>query len=169
MTEADDAVTNSLQFEAKKDACKQLQSGEWTLTLKLHPDQVSQALMLAAPGQRYMCVLAAIGDNDESIAPANTPTTNGPTETPKTPWHERSPGSQAAYLCTLPEFQMWAMSVVYGPASLGEKHYCTANTAKIALYKHFGVKSRSDLDPLAWAEFMDLYRTDTREGAEMRG
>lgn len=82
--EAQDAVANSISFEAKKDSSKQLQSGHWTLTLKLHPDQVSQALMLAAPGQRYMAVLVAIGDDEQAIPPSRTPTTNA--EKPKTRW-----------------------------------------------------------------------------------
>lgn len=161
--EAQHAVVNSIQFEAKKDGCQQQQSGEWKLTLKLHPDQVSQALMLAAPGQRYMCVLVAVGDDENSIPPDTTPTTNGQTEKPK---QERSPGSQAAYLCTLPEFQKWIVDRTFCP---GDRVY-NENEAKQAIYLRFGITSRTDLKdtPEEWAAFVAKYRADSGRTAEQR-
>lgn len=67
MNIADKAVKNALQFECKKDGLKQLQSGEWTLALKVHPADVPAPLLTAAMGTRYMAVLVEVGDDETPV------------------------------------------------------------------------------------------------------
>jgi len=61
------AVENSFRFEAKKDAMKQLQSGQWTITLKVLPDDMPYGLLTAPMGTRFMVGACAIGDDETPV------------------------------------------------------------------------------------------------------
>jgi len=124
------------------------------------------------PAEEQWVALALLkkpGTDEKSITPANTPKTNGPTEKVKTQWHERSPGSQAAYLCTLPEFRAWIATKMTWQCELNNVS-CDETAAKNYIYGNFNIKSRSELNamPDDWAKFMSQYRADTRETAEVR-
>jgi len=57
-------------FEVKKHGLHQLQSGEWTLTVKLHCHDLPDSVMKAPMGQRYgMCMVEI--DTDETQTPVN--------------------------------------------------------------------------------------------------
>lgn len=162
MTEASDAVANSITFEAVKDGCAQQQSGSWKLVLKLHPDQVSQALMLAAPGQRYVCVLVAVGDNEEAIPAEHVPTTNAPADKPKTRFDDMAPAQQAGILCGDAGFQKWI--------TRGTNHPPDERGAADAIYERFDIGSRAYLNDQVqhWGAVLAHYRSDTNQTAEER-
>ncbi len=164
MTEADDAVANSVHFEAKKDSCKQLQGGQWTLTLKLHPNDVQEPLMMAMPGQRYMCVLVALGDDE-------TPLKGKDTARAKQKWDDMLPAAQAGVLCSDPEFQTWIMRRNgYGLATQNPGE--GADHAKSCIYSEFNITSRSELGKSIprdqWDSLVAEFKDATRETAEIR-
>ena len=97
MNIADKAVKNALQCECKKDGLKQLQSGEWTLALKVHPADVPAPLLTAAMGTRYMAVLVEINDDE---TPVDQPTDQKPDDK-----HRLS--RQAAMCCSSELFWSW--------------------------------------------------------------
>ena len=58
------ARANALQFECKKDALKQVQSGDVKVTFTINPDDMPNELYADVMGQRYMCVIVAINDDE---------------------------------------------------------------------------------------------------------
>ncbi len=62
---AEKAVAASLQFEALKTGCKQLQSGDWVFSLKVAGTDTPQELLEASMGQRFVCVIVPIDDHEE--------------------------------------------------------------------------------------------------------
>ena len=91
MNIADKATANALQFECKKDGLKQLQSGEWTLSLKVHASDVPPALLVAAMGTRYQAVIVEIGDDEQPVV--------------QKPENKHRLSQQAAILCNEPAFR----------------------------------------------------------------
>ena len=67
MNAADKAIANSLQFECKKDGLKQLQSGEWTLSLKVHANDAPAPLLTAPMGTRYMAAIVELNDDETPV------------------------------------------------------------------------------------------------------
>lgn len=65
---ADKAREAAMQIEVKKDGLSQLQSGEWTLKLKLHATEIPTQLLKAPMGTRYQLVMVEIGDDEEPVA-----------------------------------------------------------------------------------------------------
>lgn len=57
---------DTLQFEAIKVAMKQDKEG-YILTLRVHPDQVPEALFRDFCGARYQCVMVRIGDDERPL------------------------------------------------------------------------------------------------------
>lgn len=57
---------NTLQYEAIKVAMKQDKEG-YILTLRVHPDEVPEALLRDFVGARYQCVMVRIGDDERPL------------------------------------------------------------------------------------------------------
>ena len=92
---AETARQNALQLEVKKDGLKQLQSGEWTLSLKVHANDVPTPLLTAAMGTRYMLAMVEVGDNEEPVQQ----------EKPK----GKSYAQKAGICCNEPAFRQFLM------------------------------------------------------------
>jgi len=56
----------ALQFEARKVALKQDRTG-FVLTLKIHPDEIPEALIRDFVGARYGCALVRINDDETTV------------------------------------------------------------------------------------------------------
>jgi len=56
----------TLQYEAIKVAMKQDKEG-YILTLRVHPDEVPEALLRDFVGARYQCVMVRIGDDEKPL------------------------------------------------------------------------------------------------------
>lgn len=63
----------AVNFECKKDALRQNQDGSWKLTVNIHPDEFPPSLTMNAMGQRYVCALVAIDDNEQPLDRAVVP------------------------------------------------------------------------------------------------
>lgn len=61
------ARANAYQVEARKHALRQQQDGCWILTLKVHSNDMPEDIMKAAMGQRYVCAMVAVGDDEKPI------------------------------------------------------------------------------------------------------
>lgn len=57
---------DTLQYEAIKVAMKQDKEG-YILTLRVHPDEVPEALLRDFCGARYQCVMVRIGDDERPL------------------------------------------------------------------------------------------------------
>ena len=57
---------DTLQYEAIKVALKQDKEG-YILTLRVHPDEVPEALLRDFCGARYQCVMVRLGDDEKPI------------------------------------------------------------------------------------------------------
>lgn len=57
---------DTLQYEAIKVAMKQDKEG-YILTLRIHPDEVPEALLRDFVGARYQCVMVRIGDDERPL------------------------------------------------------------------------------------------------------
>lgn len=123
---AETARQNAMQIEAKKDGLSQMQSGEWTLRLKLHADEIPTPLLKATMGTRYMLAMVEIGDNEEPMQQ----------EQPK----GKSYAQQAALTCKEPAFWKFCSEFVRsGNAVLNEED------AVRFIYGNVGISSRSEL------------------------
>lgn len=174
MSEADDAVANSISFEAKKDKCAQLQSGGWTLTLKIHPQDVDKELMLAVPGQRYMCALVALGDAEEPLKGKDTVPKKDEApkaDKPKRKFEDMPASQQAGTLCADPEFQRWIVDHLYHGMPEHQRVY-SEYEAKHAIYSVCNITSRKQLNEpqrvTPWIVLVRKFRDATRETAEIR-
>ena len=57
---------DTLQYEAIKVAMKQDKEG-YILTLRVHPDEVPEALLRDYVGARYQCVMVRVGDDEAPL------------------------------------------------------------------------------------------------------
>lgn len=57
---------DTLQYEAIKVAMKQDKEG-YILTLRVHPDEVPEALLRDFVGARYQCVMVRLGDDERPL------------------------------------------------------------------------------------------------------
>lgn len=57
---------DTLQYEAVKIAMKQDKEG-YVLTLRVHPDEVPEALLRDFCGARYQCVMVRLGDDERPV------------------------------------------------------------------------------------------------------
>lgn len=64
VNEAEAAKRIAYQMEVKKDALKQVQSGDVKVTFTINPEDMPQALYSDPMGQRYQAVLVAINDDE---------------------------------------------------------------------------------------------------------
>lgn len=59
-------MVDTLQYEAVKIAMKQDKEG-YVLTLRVHPDEVPEALLRDFCGARYQCVMVRLGDDEKPV------------------------------------------------------------------------------------------------------
>ena len=62
--EALTAVKNGYQMEIKKDALKQVQSGDVKVTFTINPEDMPSELYSDPMGQRYMAVIVPLNDDE---------------------------------------------------------------------------------------------------------
>lgn len=79
------AVRNAITMEVKKDGLAQRQDGSWIFRVRVHPNDMDEAISKAPMGTRYQVVLVELNDNDE------------PKE--RRQWNELPPASQAGIRC----------------------------------------------------------------------
>ncbi len=177
--ESRQAVAASKHFEAKKDSTRQNQDGTWKLTLTMSPDDYPAEIRDSIPGQRFMCVLVALADDETALSVV--PATYKQEKIPRT-WAELLPSQQAGIACNDPHFQEWVNGYagrfgfvdndgIEWPLSIWDKK----TAAK--LVRHFcGVASRAELDYEAnaanlakWNDLYLKYQSDTGIGTEERG
>ena len=121
-----------------------------------------ELLGIPNPGSEKWVAVALLGDDEQSIAPANTPTTNGPTEKSKRKWDDMQPSQQAGIMINDPDFVAWT-----------EQRYSNIGASADERVKTFcGVSSKAELSeehPLRhWNYLLDEYRKDTGRIAEQR-
>lgn len=63
--EAERAKDLGYKFECKKDALKQVQSGDVKVTFTIQPDDMPSSLYSDVMGQRYVAVVVPIGDDEK--------------------------------------------------------------------------------------------------------
>lgn len=80
---------DTIQFEGLKVALKQDANG-YMLTLKIHPDDIPEALLRDFVGARYQVVMVRINENEQPY---------------KRPQREHTVSNRAAILCKDPLFQ----------------------------------------------------------------
>jgi len=123
MTVADLArsVAEQNAFEAKKDAVRQVQSGDWRLTLTVKAGDLPTSVMTAAPGARYVVALVPIDDDEMPISGGGS--TEPPVDAggedacvpaqpvapakPRRRWSELSRAQRAGMLCDDDVFRGW--------------------------------------------------------------
>lgn len=112
MTPAEQALANTITFEAKKDSLRQSQSGDWKIAFTVQGVDMDTRLSKAAPGTRYIAVLVEINEQELPVSqaekevvpnnPASRRTTAQPQPAPtagaKRPWRDL-PKSQQAGIC----------------------------------------------------------------------
>lgn len=106
--EAQTAVENSFHFECKKDAMKQLQSGEWSIAFKVLADDIPVGLLTAAMGTRF--VVAACEKNDDETAvqqPQKALETPRPGSMPSPTGGSKSFAQEAGILCCTESFRTY--------------------------------------------------------------
>lgn len=140
MNEAATARANSIQIECKKDALKQMQSGEWSITLKANADdmQAATVLMQAPMGTRYMAVLVEINDDE-------TPVIQQPE--PKEPPKKTNYAQQAGIMCNQAGFWRF-LEGAYDLNCFEDDFEADIKTGFAASFtrRHCSVESRADLD-----------------------
>src|SRR4051812_45100915 len=112
MSIADDAVQNSLQFEAVKYGYRQNKEGI-VISFVVHPNDVPAALSISHIGSRYIAVLVQIGDDElptppaakesKSTAPAPPRQLDKPAGA-KRDWRDVPPAQQAGIRINEPTF-----------------------------------------------------------------
>lgn len=117
MTPAEQALQNTITFEAKKDSLRQSQSGDWKIAFTVQGIDMDTRLSKAAPGTRYVAVLVEINDNEIPVSqaekesstkrPSHTPAKLLPDTAPagaKRDWRDVQPAAQAGIRCNEPTF-----------------------------------------------------------------
>lgn len=112
MTIADQARNLAISLEAKKDALRQMQNGDWKVSFTVQGVDMDARLTQAPMGTRFAMVLVEIGDNEEPVPPkAVAPASPGQvTSKPdrvkreKQNWRDTAPANQAGIRCDDPIF-----------------------------------------------------------------
>jgi len=141
---AEKAVAASLQFEAKKDAMRQKQSGDWSVTFTIAGTDMPVDLLSHSMGQRYVCVIVPV-DTDE------TPLQKQPRK-----WSELKPSAQCAMRLSEPLFRTFLIEELGLPVTDSEQEMLQFVKRKI------GISSRKELDEKgpeqdAWTEMDSHY------------
>jgi len=135
-TPADRARENSIALEVKKDGLQQRQGGDWMLRFTVASLDMHPAILTAAMGTRFQCVLVEIDDNEMPV---------DHTAIMRDKWRAKPLAQQAGIRCSDPVF--WAF--------LEEERNCVANNldeAAVAVRDLCGVTSRADLDKPGFSE-----------------
>ena len=128
-----------LQFECKKDALRQMQEGHWKIQLTVHPNDMPAELLSASMGQRFIAVLAAVGDDEQPVKlEAKPDKTEG-----------QKAVKRAVMLCKSEDFQQWVRASGWSATELGARDF---------ILEVCGIASRRDLaiDPEAVERFKAL-------------
>lgn len=154
------AVAEQNAFEAKKDAVRQVQSGDWRLTLTVKAGDLPTSVMTAAPGARYVVALVPIDDDEMPLGGEDNPVAADGDAVPPTAaparrrWSELSRAQRAGMLCEDVEFQNWVGERFYGSAGDTD-----AIGAAVAVRSECQVASRSQLDHPSKAPAWDALET----------
>lgn len=117
----------AMAIECKKDAVRQVQCGDWRLTLTIAAADMPVRVITAPPGVRYMLAIVEIGDDEQPVSPsapsgesaAGAPllppaeATQAPSQAeggkapPRRAWHTLTAPQQAGIRCSDELFQTW--------------------------------------------------------------
>ncbi len=126
MTPAEQALANTITFEAKKDSLRQSQSGDWKIAFTVQGVDMDTRLSKAAPGTRYVAVLVEINDQELPVSQAekeampnsrpvsrqdNAQPQPAPTAGAKRDWRDLQPQQQAGIRCGEPIFVAYLKEV----------------------------------------------------------
>ncbi len=170
MTPAARAREAALSVEAKKHALRQQQDGCWIMTLRVHQNDMPEAIMKAAMGTRYMLALVEIGDDEQPISQRDPspipgagdkpgPATSGkvvPVRADKArrAFSELTPSQQAGIICSETAFRLF----------LGERFpevwTATLRDPAASVREICKVDSRADItrDNADWSALVLAYR-----------
>lgn len=160
--EAKAAVANALSLEAKKDSLRQLQDGQWTLTLKVHPEDMPFALLTASMGTRFQCAFVQLDDDETPV--------QQPKAAKATPKPEKSLAQEAGALCNSERFQKFLRTKFTFQMREAEQvliaskaGYHEGNVASEFVRARCGVGSRSEFDAdtnaaQRWIDLRGQYR-----------
>jgi hypothetical protein len=70
MTPAEHARNSAISFECKKDSLRQMQNGDWRVSLTIQAIDMSERITKAPMGTRFVAVLVEIDDSEQPITPA---------------------------------------------------------------------------------------------------
>jgi hypothetical protein len=140
----------AIEFEAQSCITRKDKTG-WVLGLRIHPDDLPKAVILAPLGARFRCVLFEIAD-DETIT------------VPEEVRLGKRAVAAAGQLCREPAFQNWILSDC-PPLSDDDAERMSAE----ALREHLGILSRSEIGEdeearEAFTRLIETYRKETRDG-----
>lgn len=124
MTPAARAREAALSVEAKKHALRQQQDGCWIMTLRVHQNDMPEAIMKAAMGTRYQLAMVEIGDDEQPVSHSVSPGTSeerpGPVRPPdsvpaeparankdRRSFGELTPATQAGIICGERAFRLF--------------------------------------------------------------
>lgn len=117
-------TVSTIQMEVKKDGFRQMQDGTVKISLTVHPNDDIIQFVKAPMGQRFMAVLAEVGDDDQPVKKEKTP--------------GEKAVQRAALLCKEGGFQAWINRDRFQVPA-------TEVGAKMWLCERCGIESRSEL------------------------
>lgn len=150
-----DIKSAAISFEAVKTSLRQSKDGT-TISLAIHPNEVSAAILSAPIGARYQVVLVQKGDDEEPVMPTETEIWNDRRRrtvvqsSPSRAEGERASPSRedeagvravadAGMLCRDPDFQHWIMRF------MDEEYPRNEGRAILALRGQLKIDSRKEL------------------------
>lgn len=119
--EAEIAVNEALNFEGKLDALRRNQDGVVKLTLTVHPNDFPQRLMTDPFGQRYVCVMVALNDDDTPKVSALAAEKGRGDELVRPP---KTYGQRASALAAVRDFQIYTQSADMAEAKAAIRLVC---------------------------------------------
>lgn len=175
ITPATRAREAALSVEAKKHALRQQQDGCWIMTLRVHQNDMPEAIMKAAMGTRYQVAMVEIGDDELPVSQRATvpPTSSrpagdkpGPATTNRVPaepvraakekrqFSQIAAAQQAGILCGEPSFSVFLAEKF--PKVWGN----TCEDPAATVREICEVNSRADLTPdnALWSSLVLAYR-----------
>jgi len=150
-------MSTTTPMEVKKDGLRQTQDGIWKLTLTVHPNDMTNAILQAPMGTRYMAAMVAVGDDEQPV-----PEAASKAEPLSTLYRKR---------ISVKRFQDFVLKH-FNPVS-GEDDLPARETADLRLKRAWGFGSSYDLDTSpeaaeAFKRFYTYYRQSTGMEAEER-
>lgn len=147
------------QIEMVKDSLKQVQSGAIKVTFTIHPNDMPPELYTDVMGQRYVCVLVPIGDNEEPRMKGDplveTPSGGSEAADSSRHWNDLKYSEKAGIMCADTKFHeflsydfqdVWIESAnKYNKEDVGDKKQRLVAGQTI---RHLcGVQTRADIVP----------------------